>query len=77
MTRKTNLQRKKNHDPLPAWKEIPSWYVVATNDRIIPPEAERAMAARAGSTTIEVRSSHVPMITHPRKVIALVEAAAR
>jgi pimeloyl-ACP methyl ester carboxylesterase len=61
----------------PAWKTIPSRYMVATNDRIIPPEAERAMAARAGATTVEVRSSHVPMISQPRKVVALIRSAAR
>lgn len=62
---------------VPAWKTIPSWYMVASNDRIIPPEAERAMAARAGATTIEVKSSHVPMISQPLKVVALIRAAAR
>ena len=51
--------------------------MVATNDRIIPPEAERAMAARAGATTVEVRSSHVPMISQPRKVVALIRSAAK
>ncbi|GII98598.1 pimeloyl-ACP methyl ester carboxylesterase [Sediminihabitans luteus] len=62
---------------VPAWKTIPSWYMVASNDRIIPPEAERAMAARAGATTVEVRSSHVPMISQPLAVVALIKAAAR
>jgi pimeloyl-ACP methyl ester carboxylesterase len=61
----------------PAWRTIPSWYVVATEDRIIPPEAERAMAARAGSTTIEVRSSHVVMMTRPLTVVSVIKAAAR
>lgn len=61
----------------PAWKEIPSWYLVASRDRIIPPEAERAMAARAGATTVEVKSSHVPMISQPRVVLAMIKAAAR
>lgn len=62
---------------VPAWESIPSWYMVAENDRIIPPEAERAMAERAGSTTVEVDSSHVPMLSQPRKVISLITSAAK
>lgn len=61
----------------PAWKSIPSWYMVAKNDRIIPPEAERAMAARAGSTVVEVNSSHVPMLSQPVKVIAMIASASK
>lgn len=61
----------------PAWEEIPSWYLVASQDRIIPPEAERAMAERADATTIEVDSSHVPMLSHPRVVVRLIRQAAR
>jgi pimeloyl-ACP methyl ester carboxylesterase len=60
----------------PAWKKIPSFYMVASQDRIIPPEAERAMAARAGATTVTVNSSHVVMMSHPRKVTRLIERAA-
>lgn len=61
----------------PAWQEIPSWYMVATQDRIIPPEAERAMAARAGAQVVEVDSSHVVMMSHPRAVVRLIRDAAR
>jgi len=61
----------------PAWKTIPSWYLVASQDRIIPPEAERAMAARAGATTVEIKSSHVPMISQPGKVLSLIKAASK
>ena len=61
----------------PAWKTIPSWYLVARQDRIIPPEAERVMAARAGATTVEINSSHVAMISHPGAVLGLIKAAAR
>lgn len=61
----------------PAWETIPSWYLVAKQDRIIPPEAQRVMASRAGSTVVEVRSSHVAMISHPKAVSNLVEAAVR
>ena len=49
----------------PAWKTIPSWYLVANQDRIIPPEAERAMAARAKAKTVSINSSHVAMMSHP------------
>jgi pimeloyl-ACP methyl ester carboxylesterase len=62
---------------VPAWRTIPSWFLVAKNDRVIPPEAERVMAARAHSRTIEIRSSHVAMISHPDTVTQLVLAAAR
>jgi pimeloyl-ACP methyl ester carboxylesterase len=59
-----------------AWRTKPSWYLVANQDRIIPPEAERFMAARAHSTTVSINSSHVAMISHPRAVTRLVRAAA-
>ncbi len=59
----------------PAWKTIPSWYLVASQDKVIPPQAERAMAARAHARTIEIRSSHVAMISHPGTVTALVLSA--
>ncbi|WP_345750807.1 alpha/beta fold hydrolase [Microbacterium rhizophilus] len=62
---------------IPAWETIPSWYMVAKNDRIIPPEAERFMAERAGATTVEVRTSHVPMISASGAVVSLIRAAAR
>ena len=61
----------------PGWKSIPTWYMVAKQDRTIPPVAERAMAARAGSTTVEVNSSHVPMLSQPLAVLALITRAAR
>ena len=61
----------------PAWQEVPSWYVVATQDRIIPPEAERAMAARAGARVVEVDSSHVAMMSHPQVVAKVIREAAR
>ncbi|MGF0117144.1 alpha/beta fold hydrolase [Promicromonospora sp. Marseille-Q5078] len=61
----------------PAWETIPSWYVVAQDDRIIPPEAERAMAERAGATTVEIRSSHSVMVSHPLQVLQVIKAAAR
>lgn len=61
----------------PAWDDVPSWYLVAKQDRIIPPEAERAMAERAGSTTVEIDSSHVAMMSHPGVVTRLILDAAR
>ncbi|WP_425839081.1 alpha/beta fold hydrolase [Microbacterium sp. PA5] len=62
---------------VPAWKTIPSWYIVAKQDRTIPPVAERAMASRAGSRTVEVNSSHVPMISKPLSVLSVIRQAAR
>jgi pimeloyl-ACP methyl ester carboxylesterase len=60
----------------PAWKSLPSWYLVATDDEAIPPDAERQFAARMGATTVEVASSHVAMVSHPAEVTDLVKAAA-
>jgi pimeloyl-ACP methyl ester carboxylesterase len=60
----------------PAWKTKPSWYVVAQNDETITPAQERFMSSRMGATTIEVSSSHVPMISHPQIVVDLIKAAA-
>lgn len=59
----------------PAWKSRPSWYLVATNDEAIPPDAERMFAERMGATTVEVPSSHVAMVSHPDEVVRLIEAA--
>lgn len=59
-----------------AWKSIPSWYLVSLRDNVIPPQAERAMARRAGATTVEITSSHAVMLSHPDKVADLVAQAA-
>ena len=61
----------------PAWRTIPSWYLIAVKDKAIPPEAERFMAARAHAKTIEIDSSHAAMVSHPRAVTALILAAVR
>jgi pimeloyl-ACP methyl ester carboxylesterase len=61
---------------VPAWKTLPSWYLVATDDQAIPPDAERQFAARMGATTVEIPSSHVPMVSHPDDVAQLIETAA-
>jgi pimeloyl-ACP methyl ester carboxylesterase len=61
---------------VPAWKSLPSWYLVAADDEAIPPAAERQFAARMGATTVEIPSSHVPMVSHPGDVAQLIETAA-
>jgi pimeloyl-ACP methyl ester carboxylesterase len=61
----------------PAWKTIPSWYLVARQDRAIPPDSERFMAKRIHAHTREIDSSHVAMISHPRAVTELILNAAR
>jgi pimeloyl-ACP methyl ester carboxylesterase len=61
---------------VPAWKSLPSWYLVSANDEAIPPDAERQFAARMGATTVEIPSSHVAMVSHPAEVAELVEKAA-
>ncbi len=60
----------------PAWKTKPSWYLVTTEDRIIPPPAQRLMAGRAGSTVVEVAGSHAVYVSRPEAVAALIEQAA-
>jgi hypothetical protein len=60
----------------PAWKALPSWYMVASGDEAIPPDAERQFAQRMGASTIEVASGHVAMVSHPRETVKLIEAAA-
>ncbi|MCY1021369.1 alpha/beta fold hydrolase [Pyxidicoccus sp. MSG2] len=60
----------------PAWQAIPSWYLVARDDKVIPPEAQRVMARRAGAHTFEIRSSHVAMVSHPAAVTELIVEAA-
>ncbi|QSQ26633.1 alpha/beta hydrolase [Pyxidicoccus parkwayensis] len=58
-----------------AWKTIPSWYLVAKDDKAIPPEAERFMARRARARTVEICSSHVAMVSHPGAVTDLIVEA--
>jgi pimeloyl-ACP methyl ester carboxylesterase len=60
----------------PAWKGLPSWYMVARGDEAIPPDAERRFAARMGATTVEVASNHVAMVSHPDEAASLIKAAA-
>jgi len=61
----------------PAWKSKRSWYLVATDDRMIPPPAQRAMAERAGSTTTEAPGSHAIYVSQPSAVSDLITQAAR
>jgi len=61
----------------PAWRTKPSWYLVATDDRMIPPPAQRMMAQRAGSITVESEGSHSVFMSHPEKVAELIEQASR
>jgi len=60
----------------PAWKSLPTWYLVAQNDEALPPDAERQFAARMGAITVEIPSNHVPMVSHPNEVADLIEKAA-
>lgn len=60
----------------PAWKHVPTWYVVAQDDEAIPADAERLFAGRMGATTVEIKSSHVVMTSHPDEVAELIEQAA-
>jgi pimeloyl-ACP methyl ester carboxylesterase len=60
----------------PAWKTKPSWYLVSTDDKMIPPDAQRAMSKRAGSTVVEAKGSHSIYVSQPRAVAALIEQAA-
>lgn len=61
----------------PAWKTKPSWYLVATEDKMIPPEAQRAMSRRAGASVTEVAGSHAIYVSKPKAVAELIEKAAK
>jgi len=60
----------------PAWKTLPSWYMIASNDQALPPAAERFFAQRMGAITVEIASSHVAMVSHPDAVTKLIRQAA-
>jgi len=61
----------------PAWKTKPSWYLVATDDKMIPPPVQRDMAKRAGATVVEAKGSHAVYVSQPAAVAALIEKAAK
>lgn len=60
-----------------AWTEKPSWYIVAAEDRMIHPDAQRALAKKIGASTTVLQTSHVPMASKPEAVVKVLEAAAR
>lgn len=60
---------------VPAWKALPTWFMVADGDQTSPPDAERLVAKRMGATTIEISSNHVAMISHPEDVLKLIRTA--
>jgi pimeloyl-ACP methyl ester carboxylesterase len=60
---------------VPAWKSLPTWFLVADGDQTIPPEAERQFARRMGATTVEIASNHVAMVSHPDEVLKLIKSA--
>jgi pimeloyl-ACP methyl ester carboxylesterase len=59
-----------------AWRSKPSWSIVAMEDRTVQPDLERAAAQRMGATTVELKSSHVPMLSQPREVLDVIRRAA-
>jgi pimeloyl-ACP methyl ester carboxylesterase len=61
----------------PAWRNKPSWYLVATDDKMIPPAAQRVMSKRAGATVLEASGSHAVYVSQPEAVARLIERAAR
>ena len=61
---------------VPAWKSLPSWYLVAQADQALPPDAQRMFANRMGATIAEVPSGHLAMVSHPADVVKLIEATA-
>jgi len=61
----------------PAWKKKPTWYLVSTEDRMIPPDAQRAMSKRAGSTVVEAKGSHSIYVSQPKAVAELIVKAAK
>jgi len=60
----------------PAWSMKPSWYLIATDDKMIPPPAQQAMSKRAGASVVEVKGSHAVYVSQPKAVAALIEKAA-
>jgi pimeloyl-ACP methyl ester carboxylesterase len=61
----------------PAWKHKPSWYLLVTDDKMIPIAAQRLMAKRAGSTVVEVGGSHAIYVSNPKPVAEIIEKAAK
>ncbi len=61
---------------VPAWKSLPSWFLIADGDQAIPPDAQRQFAPRMSATTVEVSTNHVAMVSHPDEVLQLITTAA-
>jgi pimeloyl-ACP methyl ester carboxylesterase len=61
----------------PAWKQLPTWFAVSENDRIIPPDTERMFAKRMNATTISLNSSHASLVTHPDEIAELIPNATK
>ena len=61
----------------PAWRSKPSWYLIATDDKMIPPDAQRSMSKRAGSVVVEAKGSHAIYVSQPQAVAALIAHAAK
>jgi len=61
----------------PTWRSKPSWYLVATNDKMIPPDAQRAMSKRMGAKVVEIEGSHAVYVSQPQAVAHLIEEAAK
>jgi pimeloyl-ACP methyl ester carboxylesterase len=62
---------------VPAWRALPSWFLIADGDQAIPPAAQRQFAPRMGATTVEVSTNHVAMVSHPDQVLQLIKTAAQ
>ncbi|MBE9006978.1 alpha/beta hydrolase [Fortiea sp. LEGE XX443] len=60
---------------LPAWRNKQSWYILATNDKAVPPDLQRDLSERMGAKTVTVESSHFPMISHPKEVLEVIREA--
>ena len=61
---------------VPAWRALPTWFLIAHGDQAIPPDAQRQFAPRMGATTVEVSTNHVAMVSHPDEVLQLIKTAA-
>jgi pimeloyl-ACP methyl ester carboxylesterase len=61
----------------PAWRTKPSWYLITTDDKMIPPDAQRVMSTRAGATVVEIKGSHAVYVSQPQAVASLIEKAAK
>ena len=61
----------------PAWKQLPTWFAVSENDRIIPPDTERMFAKRMNATAISLNSSHASLVTHPDEIAELIPNATK